>query len=120
MKNLLVLVVFMSFILFSGSLIAARFDMWETGMDINEIVAMATQHDIAIASSGVIHARSKFDQKLLDERFFKAMILEYRTKVGAYSSKVSLKLSEKPKQLYEIEVGIYGIKYREDFLEEMI
>lgn len=53
----------MSFISFPRSLIAARFDMWETGMDINEIVATARQHDIAIASSGVIHAYSKFEQQ---------------------------------------------------------
>ncbi len=46
---------------------AAKFDMWETGMGINEIVAVARQYDIPIARLKVIHGYSKFEQKLLDD-----------------------------------------------------
>ncbi len=120
MKHLLSLMVLVSLALSPGSLWAVQFDMWETGMDMNEIVSVARKYNIPIARSGIVHGYSKFDQKLLDDRFFKASVLEYRTKVGEYGSKVLLKLSDQPKQLYEIEVGIYGIKHRDDFLKEMI
>lgn len=29
-------------------------------------------------------------------------------------------MSDQPKQLYEIEVGVYGIKHRDEFLKEMV
>ena len=103
-----------------GPSYAARFDVWETGMDINEVVAMARKHNIPIARSGVYHSYKGFDQKLIDDKFFKAPVLEYQTKIGELGSKVYLKLSDQPKQVYEIEVGIYGIKDREQFLEEML
>ena len=90
--------------------------MWETGMDINKVVAAARKHNIPIARSGVYHGYSGFEQKLIDDKFFKAPVLEYRTKIGELGSKIFLNLSDQPRQVYEIEVGIYGIKDREQFL----
>ena len=66
------------------------------------------------------HTYSGFQQKLIDDKFLKAPVLEYQIKIGELGSKVSLKLSDQPRQVYEIEVGIYGIKDREQFLEEML
>lgn len=119
-KGLFLLMVLVSLVLSPGNAAAVRFDMWETGMDINEIVSIARNHNIPISRTGIVHGYSKFDQKLLDDQFFKATVLEYRTRVGEYGSRVFLKLSDQPKQLYEIEVGIYGIRHRDEFLKEML
>jgi hypothetical protein len=104
----------------TGTSSAVRFDMWETGIDINEVVAVARKHNIPIARSSVIHTYSGFEQKLIDDKFFKAPVLEYQTRIGELGSKIYLRLSDQPRQVYEIEVGIYGIKDREQFLEEML
>jgi hypothetical protein len=120
LKNLFVIMSIASVIFIPTISLAATFDIWETGMSINEVVSLAREHDIPIAREGVIHGRSKFDAKLIDDNFFKASVPEYRTKIGEYGSKVCLKLTDQPKQVYEIEVRIYGIRNREEFLKEMI
>lgn len=88
MKNLLLLIALVSVVVYPNSSSAVKFDMWETGMGINEIVSVARKYNIPIARTGIVHGYSKFDQKLLDDQFFKASVLEYRTKVGEYGSKV--------------------------------
>ena len=120
MKHLLSLMVLVSLALSPGNALAVKFDMWETGMDIDEIVSVARKYNIPIARSGFVHGYSKFDQRLLDEPFFKASVLEYRTKIGQYGSKIYLRLGNQPKRLYEIEVGIYEIKNRDEFMKEMV
>jgi hypothetical protein len=37
-------------IIFPATSLAIRFDIWETGMSINEVVSLASQLEIAIAS----------------------------------------------------------------------
>jgi hypothetical protein len=118
-KKILIMV-FSVLMFLAGTAAAARFDMWETGMDINEVVALARKHNIPITRSGVYHSYKGFEQKLVDDKFFKAPVLEYQTRIGELGSKIYLKLSDQPRQVYEIEVGIYGIKDREQFLEEML
>jgi hypothetical protein len=120
MKILLLVTISIGLALFSGDSLAVKLDMWETGMDINQIVSVAREYNIPIARLGIVRSYSKFDQKLLDDRFFKAPVLEYNARFGGYGSKGFLELSDQPKQLYEIEVGIYGIKYRDDFVKEMV
>jgi hypothetical protein len=118
-KKVLFMVVLISG-LFTGTSSAVRFNMWETEMSINEVVAVARKHNIPIARSGIVHGYSGFEQKLLDDNFFKAPVLEYQTRIGGFGSKVYLKMTDQPRQVYEIEVGIYGIKDRQQFTEEMV
>lgn len=120
MKHLLALIVLVTLALTPRNASALRFDMWETGMKIDEIVHVARAYNIPIARSGVVHSSSKFDQNLVDEQFLNASVLDYRTKIGQYNSRIFLKLSNQPKQLYEIEVRIYGIKNRDAFTKEMV
>ncbi len=120
MKVLFLITISIALALSSGDSLAAKFDIWETGMDINQIVSVAREHNIPIARSGIVHGYSKFEQKLVDDQFFKAPVLEYNARFGEYGSKVFLKLSEQPKQLYEIEIRINGIKFRDDFVKEMV
>ena len=119
-KPLLSLMVLLSLALFPGDGLAVKFDMWETGMDINEVASVARTYNLPIARKGHVHSYTKFEPKLVDEQFFKASVLEYRTKIGQFSSKIYLRMSDQPKRLYEIEVGIYGIKNRDEFVKEMV
>ena len=120
MKHLLSVMVLVSLALSPGNGLAVKFDMWETGMDMNEVVSVAKKYNLPIARKGHVHSYSKFDQKLVDEQFFKASVLEYRTRVGQFSSKIYLRMSDQAKRLYEIEVGMYGIKNRDEFMKEMV
>ncbi len=37
----------------AGTSFAAKFDMWETGIDINEVVTVAKKYNIPIADRGL-------------------------------------------------------------------
>ena len=104
MINLLLLLALASLVLFPSSSSAAKFDMWETGMDINEIVNVARKHNIPIPRTNIVHGYSKFDQKLLDDQFFKASALEYGTNPthGVGPRQVSDDLSSLEKALKEL------------------
>jgi hypothetical protein len=84
---------------------AAQFDIWETGMTLNEIVQVSKQHDIPISQSGVFGVSKGFNKKLLNERFWKASNVGYITKLIGMNAKVELLLSpEWPNSVYEIQV----------------
>ncbi len=40
---------------------AVKFDNWETGISVNEIVSLASNHDIPIMRSGIVSIREHFD-----------------------------------------------------------
>jgi len=99
---------------------AITFDIWETGMSINEVVGLAREHDIPIMREGIIAIRNKFDPKLIDDNFYKASTLYYRTNLSGRDSIVYLKLTDNPKFVHEIEVRLFGITDRELFAKEML
>jgi hypothetical protein len=99
---------------------AITFDIWETGMSINEVVGLARQHDIPIARDGLIHVYNKFNPKLIDDNFYKASTLYYRTNLSGRNCVVYLRLTDDPKFVREIEVRLFGITNRELFTEEML
>jgi hypothetical protein len=99
---------------------AIKFDIWETGMSINEVVNLAFKHDIPIAREGIIHGRKKFDPKLIEDNFYKASSLYYNTNISGHQTVVYLRLTNDSKFVREIEVRLFGIKNREDFRQEMI
>jgi hypothetical protein len=107
-------------ITFPGVSFGITFDIWETGMSINEVVGLARQHDIPIARDGLIHGYKKFDAKLIDDNFYKASTLYYRTNLSGRDSIVYLRLTDDPKFVREIEVKLFSITNRELFTEEML
>ena len=119
-KLLLSLMVLAGLALSAGDALAVRFDMWETGMDMNQIAGVAKRYDLPIARSGLVHSSPTFDEKLLDDQFFRSSVLEYKTKIGKFGSKIYLRMSDPAKRLYEIEVAIHGIKDRKEFMREMV
>ncbi len=120
MKSWVLIFLLAGLITFPGVSLGITFDIWETGMSINEVVGLARQHDIPIARDGVIHAYKKFDGKLIDDNFYKASTLYYRTNLSGRDSIVYLRLTDDSKFVREIEVRLFGINNRELFTEEMI
>ena len=100
--------------------LAIKFDIWETGMSINEVVSLAFKNDIPIAREGIIHGRKKFDPKLIDDQFYMASSLYYGTNISGNQSTVYLRLTNDSKFVREIEVRLFGVRNREDFKQEMI
>ncbi len=116
-----VLIVFVSALITGpGVCFGLTFDIWETGMSINEVVSLARQHDIPIAREGLIHEYKKFDRKLIDGNFYNASTLYYRTSLFGRDSVVYLRLTDDSKFVREIEVRLSVITDRELFAEEML
>jgi hypothetical protein len=88
-------------------------------MSINKVVSFASKHDIPIARDGIIHGSKKFDQKLIDNNFYKAATLYYKTNISGRNSTVYLRLTGDSKFVREIEVRLFGITDRELFTKEM-
>ena len=120
MKGWVLIFSFSSLVLFPSDSLAIRFDIWETGMSIGEVVSLARQHDIPIAGDGIVHGYKKFDPKLIDEKFYKASALYYRTIISGQNSTVYLRLTGDSKFVREIEVRLFGINDRELFSKEMV
>jgi len=120
MRRTFFVIPFVISIIFPATSLAIKFDIWETGMSINEVVILARQHDIPIASDGMLHGSKKFDPALLDKEFYKASALYYKSSISGRDSTVYLRLTGDSKFVREIEVRLFGIKDRELFVKEMV
>ena len=120
MKNFLVIFSFVVLIVTPALSFGIAFDIWETGMSINEVVGLARKHDIPIARENIYHGSKKFDPKLIDDNFYKASVLYYRTTISGRDSIVYLRLTDDPKFIAEIDVKLLGITDRELFTKEML
>ena len=120
MKNFLGVFSFVVLIVSPTLSFGIAFDIWETGMSINEVVGLARKHDIPIARDGIIHGSKKFDPRLIDDSFYKASSLYYRATISGRNSIVYLRLTDDPKFIVEIDVKLLGITDRELFTKEML
>ena len=120
MKGWVLIFSFSSLVLFPSDSLAIRFDIWETGMSINEVVNLARQHDIPIASDAIVHGSKKFEPGLLNKEFYKASALYYKTNISGRDSTIYLRLTGDSKFVREIEVRLFGISDRELFTKEMV
>jgi hypothetical protein len=110
----------MALIVFPAIASAVAFDFWETGMSINEVIRVAQEHDLPIARENVIHARKRFDPKLIDDNFYKTSAAYYRTNLSGRSATIYLRFTDDPKFVREIEVRLHRITDRELFTKEML
>ena len=120
MKKSVLIFSLAALIMFPTVSFGITFDIWETGISINEVVSLAREHDIPIMREGIIAIRNKFDPKLIDDNFYKASAIYYRTNISGRSSIVHLRLTDDPKFVCEIEVKLFGISDRELFTKEML
>lgn len=110
----------MALIVFPAIASAIAFDFWETGMSINEVIRVAQEHDIPIARDGIIHGSKQFNQKLIDDKFYKASAAYYRTDLSGRSATIYLRFTDDPKFVREIEVQLHRITDSELFTKEML
>jgi hypothetical protein len=110
----------MALIVFPAIASAVAFDFWETGMSINEVIRVAQEHDLPIARDGVIHLRKGFDPKFIDNKFFKASAVYYRTTLSGRDAAVYLRFTDEPKFIREIVVRVHRITDKEIFIDEML
>ena len=120
MKGWVLILSFSLLALLPSDSLAIGFDIWETGMNIDEVVGLAREHDIPIMRDGIIAIRERFDAKLIDNNFYKASTVYYRTNISGRNAIVYLRLTDDPKFVYEIEVKLFGIRDKDLFTKEML
>jgi hypothetical protein len=120
MRKVVVLFFIVTMVAVPAIVAAVTFDCWETGMSINEVVRVAQEHDLPIARDGIIHLRKGFDPKLIDDKFFQASAVYYRTTLSGRNATVYLRFTDEPKFIREIEVRLHRITDRELFTKEML
>lgn len=100
---------------------SAKFDIWETGATLPTVVEMARQHDIPIRQSGVIAQNKGFNQRFINERFWKAAEVGYVTTLMGMGAKVNLKIApDWPRRVYEIEIKFVGKSSGQQFKAELV
>lgn len=108
-------------LLVPSSVLSAQFDIWETGMTLSQVVETARKNNIPIRQSGVIGINKGFNQKLINERFWKADSVEYVTTLLGDGAKVVLKIHpDWPRRVYEIEIRFAGKSFSQEFKTELI
>lgn len=120
MKSWVLVLLLGTLLMFPADSFGITFDIWKTGMSINEVVGLARKHDIPIARDGIIHGSKNFDPRLIDDSFYKAPVLYYSATISGRNSIVYLRLTDDPKFIAEIDVKLFGITDRELFTEEML
>ena len=101
--------------------LALEFDVWKTGMTLSEIVETARANNIPLTQAGVTSKDSGFNQRFINERFWKASSVGYLTKLLGVTSTVSMKIApEQPRILYEIEIMMTGAIDKKRFYPELI
>lgn len=116
-KQLLVLLIF----LIPGTALSAQFDIWKTGMTLSQIVETARQHNVPLRQDGVIAQNNGFNQKFINERFWKSEKVGYTTVLMGVGTKVILKIHpDWPRRLYEVEVRFAGKSSSQEFKNELI
>jgi hypothetical protein len=109
-------------LLFSSLSSAAQFDIWSTGMTLNEVVQISKKYDIPISKSGVIGSNKGFDKKRIDEQFRQASSVGYVAPLLGVKAKVDLLLSpEWPNSVYEIKLRFMGLEaMSQQFKDELL
>lgn len=104
-----------------GTAFSAQFDIWETGMTLSQVVETARQHNVPIRQSGIIVQNKGFNQRFINDRFWKADSVEYITTLMGVGTKVVLKIHpDWPRRLYEVEIKFVGKSSSQEFKTELL
>ena len=120
-KNIAAISSLFFILLVSTPAIAIEFDVWKTGMTLSEIVEAARANNIPLTRIGATSEESGFNQRFINDRFWKASSVGYLTKLFGVNSTVIMRIApERPRRLYEIEIMMTGAIYKEEFTTELI
>lgn len=100
---------------------AIDFDIWRTGMNLKEIVAVARTNDIPLFPNKVYSGDKGFNPSRINENFYKSSTFAYQADLlGKHCVVKLITTDEEPKWLYEIEVDFTGAMQDKGFYEELI
>lgn len=120
-KNIAAIFSLLLILLVSTPALAIEFDVWKTGMTLSEIVETARANNIPLTQAGVISKDSGFNQRFINERFWKASSVGYLTKLLGVNSTVIMRIApERPRILYEIEIMMTGTMDKKRLYPELI
>ncbi|RLD02842.1 MAG: hypothetical protein DRI32_08260 [Chloroflexi bacterium] len=104
-----------------GTALSAQFDIWETGISLSQIVETARQHNIPLRQEGIIAQDNGFNQRFINDRFWKADRVGYTTTLMGVGAKVILKIHpDWPRRMYEIEIRFVGESSSQEFKTELL
>lgn len=105
----------------SSPALAIKFDVWETGISLSELVETAKANNIPITQAGTISMDSGFNQRFINDGFWNASSVGYSTKLFGVNSTVSMRMTpEQPKRLYEIEILMTGRMDKKKLYPELV
>ncbi len=86
-----------------------HFDVWRSGMNIGEILAVARSHDIPLHKDGIISINKKFNPATSSKYAKTATHYYYKTKLLGKYAKVDLFLIPSSKRLHTLSIDWHGM-----------
>jgi hypothetical protein len=86
-----------------------HFDIWQSGMNIEEILAVARRHDIPLHKDGIISINNKFNPATSSKYAKTATNYYYKTKILGRYAKVDLFLTPSSKRLHTLSINWHGM-----------
>ncbi len=90
------------------------FDIWKSGMDIEEILFTAKRHDIPLHRNGLISANKKFNPNVSSKYAKTATRYYYKTKLLGRHATVNLYLTDLNKRLKMLSITWHNMKNKEN------
>jgi hypothetical protein len=85
------------------------FDVWKSGMDIEESISAARFHDIPLHKNGIISINKKFNPLMSSKYAKTATHYYYKTKLLGKYARVDLFLTPSSKKLYTLSIDWHGM-----------
>ena len=97
------------------------FDIWQSGMDIEQILLIAETHHIPLLRSGLISGNKKFNPKASRKYAKTATHYYYKTQLLGRHANVDLRLTPTSKRLHTLSIKWHGMvtKDRSEFEDEI-
>lgn len=86
-----------------------HFDVWQSGMDIGDILSVARRQDIPLHKNGIITINKKFNPATSSKYAKTATHYYYKTKILGRHATVDLLLTPASKRLHTLSIHWHGI-----------
>ncbi|MCP3928014.1 MAG: hypothetical protein GY705_02800 [Bacteroidetes bacterium] len=86
-----------------------HFDVWKSGMDIEEILSTSRRYDVPLHKSGIISINKKFNPNTSSKYAKTATHYYYKTKLLGKHAKVDLFLTHSSKKLHTLTIDWHGM-----------
>jgi hypothetical protein len=98
-----------------------RFDVWQSAMDIEEILLTARSHDIPLVKEGLVSIIKNFNPDLSSKYAATATQYYYKTQLLGHPAAVNLFLTPTSKKLHSLSVRweVFGDSRRKDLEQDL-